>query len=318
MDGVTHFLFAPKGTRSLDDPVDFEMMEELSYHDSLKGDSICFSPSVLRNILTNNQEHWLQYYTPRLSAFLNKFNIRCARPSPLSNDYVLNSAAQPHPSDFSVISKLQSKASELEEFTAPAECMDHLAAGIDTTGDGICFLMYQLSLPESRSIQQRLHEELLSNQSTPFDQLPYLDAVIKEGLRLFPPIPMSFPRYVPQGGKILEKHFIPSHTIVSCQPWTLHKNAVAFPSPETFRPERWLEEKGKSERERMFFAFSQGSRGCIGKNLAMAEMKILLREVYSKCRTCVSGDMKGDMTLSDQIISSRPAGQTCLLAFERI
>lgn len=117
---------------------------------------------------------------------------------------------------------------------------------------------------------------------------------------------------------MLEKHFIPEHTIVSCQPWTLHRNAVAFPSPETFRPERWLEEKGKSERERMFFSFSQGSRGCIGKNLAMAEMKILLREVYSKCRTGVSGDMRGDMTLSDQIISSRPAGQTCLLAFERI
>lgn len=44
MDGVTHFLFAPKGTRSLDDPTDFEMMEELSYHDSLKGGLICFHP----------------------------------------------------------------------------------------------------------------------------------------------------------------------------------------------------------------------------------------------------------------------------------
>lgn len=53
-------------------------------------------------------------------------------------------------------------------------------------------------------------------------------------------------------------------------------------------------------------------------SLAMAEMKLLMKEVYSKCRTTVSKDMKGDMSLSDQIISSRPSGQTCLLAFERI
>jgi len=53
-------------------------------------------------------------------------------------------------------------------------------------------------------------------------------------------------------------------------------------------------------------------------SLAMAEMKLLLREVYSKCRTTISKDMSGDMTLADQIISSRPKGQTCLLAFESI
>lgn len=50
----------------------------------------------------------------------------------------------------------------------------------------------------------------------------------------------------------------------------------------------------------------------------MAEMKLLLMEVYSQCKTTVSKNMKGDMSLSDQIISSRPSGQTCLLAFERL
>lgn len=196
--------------------------------------------------------------------------------------------------------------------------MDHLAAGIDTTGDGLCFLMHALSLPESEHVQAKLHAELTQNPETPFDQLPFLDAVIREGLRCFPPIPMSFPRYVPPGGRTLDGFFVPEHTIVSCQPWTLHKNPDVFPSPQVFNPERWLEEKGKLERERLFFAFSQGSRGCIGKNLALAEMKILLKEVYSKCRTVVSGDMSADMGLADQIISSRPRGQMCLLTFERV
>ena len=53
-------------------------------------------------------------------------------------------------------------------------------------------------------------------------------------------------------------------------------------------------------------------------SLALAEMKILLREVYSHCDTTISEQMDGDMEISDQIISSRPRGQTCKLVFERI
>ena len=53
-------------------------------------------------------------------------------------------------------------------------------------------------------------------------------------------------------------------------------------------------------------------------SLAMAEMKILLREVYSQCSTRVSDRMYGSMELDDQIISSRPKDQTCLLVFEKV
>lgn len=178
---------------------------------------------------------------------------------------MLNTSKRSGAAEYSLITKLQSKASELEELSAPAECMDHLAAGIDTTGDGLCFLMHQLSTPGSQEIQARLHKELFENPDVPFDQLPYLDAVVKEGLRCFPPIPMSFPRYVPTGGKTLDGYFIPEHTIVSCQPYTLHKDEKVFSEPLVFKPERWLNAEGEVERNRMFFAFSQGSRGCIGK-----------------------------------------------------
>jgi hypothetical protein len=217
--------------------------------------------------------------------------------------------------------------------------MDHLAAGIDTTGDALCFLMHTLSLPIYLPTQTRLQHELMSNISTPFDQLPYLDAVVKEGLRCFPPIPMSFPRYVPTGGRSIDGFWVPEGTIVSCQPYTLHKDEAIFPRALEFVPERWLERKGTKEREDIFFAFSKGSRGCLGKkyvlnykclqyitkiltfwdcSLAVAEMKILLKEVYSQCSTRISEDMDGDMEMADQIISSRPKGQVCKLVFERI
>jgi cytochrome P450 len=195
--------------------------------------------------------------------------------------------------------------------------MDHLAAGIDTTGDGLCFLMHELSLPHNMHIQQKLREEINSSEGKSFDQLPYLDAVVKEGLRVFPPIPMSFPRYTPDSGTTLDGYYIPGRVIVSCQPWTLHKDPHVFPSPELFNPQRWLEEEGELERNRMFFAFSQGARGCIGKHLALAEMKILLREVCGTYQTKL-GKEKADMRLDDQIISSRPKGQKCRLAFEKV
>ena len=183
----------------------------------------------------------------------------------LTNTYVLDTCKKLNPSPFTLVARLQSKAADLPALTVQAECMDHLVAGIDTTGDALCFLMHELSLPRSRHVQIQLQAELMQNPDTPFDQLPYLDAVVKEGLRCFPPIPMSFPRYVPVGGKTISGFTVPERTIVSAQPYTLHKNEVVFPKPLDFVPERWLSEKGASEREEMYFAFSKGSRGCLGK-----------------------------------------------------
>jgi hypothetical protein len=53
-------------------------------------------------------------------------------------------------------------------------------------------------------------------------------------------------------------------------------------------------------------------------SLALVEMKTLLREVYSRFETTVAPDMTGSMELDDQIISSRPKGQTCKLVFSPI
>lgn len=183
----------------------------------------------------------------------------------LANQYVLETSKKAFPAPFTLIARLQSKAADLPELAIPAECMDHLAAGIDTTGDGLCFLMHELSLPRSQYAQKRLQQELFDNPDIPFDQLPYLDAIVREGLRCFPPIPMSFPRYAPAEGRTISCFWVPGGTIVSAQPYTLHRNEIVFPRPLEFVPERWLSEEGASEREEMYFAFSKGSRGCLGR-----------------------------------------------------
>ncbi|KAL4972468.1 cytochrome P450 [Aspergillus desertorum] len=298
LDCVTSFMFSPGGLRSLDLKKDFEIMEELTYHQSL-------------------QKNLLHYYLPSLAAHFPSCLI--PRRSPKTNEYVLRISAQQRPSQHSLVAKLARKGSPLNHAQVAAECKDHMAAGIDTTGDGLCFLMWELSQPHNIRFQERLYKELrAAGPNTPLDNLPYLDAVVKEALRCAPPIPMSLPRYVPAGGRSIDGHFVPEKTIVSCQPYTVHRlDESVFPEPDQFNPNRWMDEKGAAERNRLFFAFSTGARGCTGRNLAMVEMKALLREVYSQFRTTVAEDMRGCMDIDDQIISSRPLGQTCKLRFSK-
>ncbi|KIW02724.1 uncharacterized protein PV09_06158 [Verruconis gallopava] len=302
LDGASHFLFNPGGTDSLNNPDDFKLMQELTYHDSIRARLVA-------------------YYWPAIDKLAVLFNHKII---PLSRNYCLDRTNADSPAETSLISKLHSKSSSISRIEMAAECMDHLAAGIDTTGDGLCFLMYELSLPRSQHIQSRLRDELLANPNAKLNDLPYLEAVIKEGLRLFPPIPMSHPRYVPgPSSRKICGYNVPAGTIVSCQPYSLHLLnestwGVGEFDPAKFVPERWLDAERALEMNRLFLSFGAGGRGCIGRNLALIEMKTLLREVYTRFVTKVASEMEGDMSISDQIIASRPKDQTCLLNFEPI
>jgi cytochrome P450 len=193
-------------------------------------------------------------------------NLFDARNSPLANGYVLSTCKKPDAAKSSLLYKLQSSKDHFSERAIAAECMDHMAAGIDTTGDALCFIMYQLSLPESHHLQEILFQELSKSPEKVLDDLEYLDAVVKEGLRCFTPIPMSQPRYVPAGGRTIDGYFVPGGTIVSCQAYSVHRlNEDVFPNGEVFSPERWLDKDKTQEMNRLFFAFGAGARGCTGR-----------------------------------------------------
>lgn len=188
------------------------------------------------------------------------------RETPLADDYVLETSQLSGTASFTLMSRFDEKTGDLDYIDKAAECLDHMAAGIDTTGDGLCFLLWELSQPRSLGIQRKLAEELRANPETPFDKLPFLDAVVCEGLRCFPPIPMSLPRYVPQGGRSIDGFWLPEKTVVSCQAYSVHRlNSEIFPDGDVFNPERWLELEGDADRRRIQFAFSNGGRGCVGK-----------------------------------------------------
>ncbi|KFY86813.1 hypothetical protein V500_07382 [Pseudogymnoascus sp. VKM F-4518 (FW-2643)] len=115
-------------------------------------------------------------------------------------------------------------------------------------------------------------------------QLPYLDAVIKEAFRVHPAAGLPLERVVPAGGATIAGNFVPGGTIVGCSAWVLHGNSNIFGSDAAlFRPERWLEsndggssKSGEAERIKemnaAMFHFGSGSRTCIGRNISLLEI----------------------------------------------
>ena len=157
------------------------------------------------------------------------------------------------------------------------ECDDHLSASHIGLGILLSYTMYELS--RAPDWQLALREELLtlakpSDQSSAQRQanLPVLDAVVTETMRTRAPCPGPFPRIVPDSGcRLVGKFDIPGGTVVSSSAWALHFNPIPFPSPEEWRPERWLEadENTLAEMRKWIWTFGSGARVCIGTHFSM-------------------------------------------------
>lgn len=124
--------------------------------------------------------------------------------------------------------------------------------------------------------------------------LPYLDAVIRESMRMNPGIAMVFERVAPPGGYTLpDGRYIPARTKVGINPAVTGRDCGVFGEDvDVFRPERWLKQddglEGEEEyqgrhrrmRDTCDFVFGAGARVCMGRHLAMLEMKKLIATLY--------------------------------------
>lgn len=106
-------------------------------------------------------------------------------------------------------------------------------------------------------------------------------AGIQEALRLFPPVPVGVPRVVPEPGKTIMGRYVAGGTRVSVHHYATYHSAANFNDPEDFVPERWLGEieKYADDRREACQAFAYGPRDCIGRNMGMHEMRLILAKV---------------------------------------
>lgn len=183
-------------------------------------------------------------------------------------------------------------------------------AGSETTATTLCGAVnYLMAHPEKLATLTSEIRSSFDNAEqitlAALQDLPYLNAVIQEALRLCPAIPWVLPRIVPPGGDTVCATWLPGgvstfphpplraansftlmQTPVSIQAWALNRDPKYFHDPTSFVPERWLHEASIDpdspyyhDQRQAIEPFSTGPRSCMGQHLAWAEMRLILSKV---------------------------------------
>ncbi|KAF4452141.1 cytochrome P450 oxidoreductase [Fusarium austroafricanum] len=189
---------------------------------------------------------------------------------------------------------LQSEFEEKEKNTVrlAEEAVAVVNAGTETTSWTLAVITYfLLSQPETL---KKLRDELSQAVEDPchlpswteLEHLPYLGAVINEGLRLGYGVSSRSARVPTTEDLVYRGEFnkkpmtlvIPRGYAIGMSAAIAHHDEANFPDSYSFIPERWLNEDNKPRKdlERSMIAFSKGSRGCLGKNLALCELHLSL------------------------------------------
>ncbi|KAM3939828.1 cytochrome P450 4V2-like [Leptodactylus fuscus] len=177
--------------------------------------------------------------------------------------------------------------------------------GHDTTAAALNWSVFLLgSYPE---IQEKVHKELdetfgQSDRPVAMDdmkKLRYLEAVIKESLRLYPSVPF-FARTTTEDCTI-RGYTIPKGVDAMIMPFALHRDPEYFPEPEEFRPERFLPENASGRNPYAYIPFSAGLRNCIGQRFALMELKVVLSAILRKF-TVKSSQNRKDLILLGELI----------------
>ncbi|RLU15467.1 hypothetical protein DMN91_012461 [Ooceraea biroi] len=167
-------------------------------------------------------------------------------------------------------------------------------AGFDSSSTVMSFATYELGVnPDvQEKLQNEIDEVLEDTNGQPsyekINGMTYLNAVISEALRMYPPQPMT--------DRLCTKDFELPATLPNAKPYlvkkgemvwfpfyALHYNPEYFPEPDKFKPERFLDDNKDQCNLNAYYPFGLGPRMCIGNRFAQLEMKVLLFHLLARC-----------------------------------
>ncbi|KAH8290939.1 hypothetical protein KR054_007326 [Drosophila jambulina] len=174
-----------------------------------------------------------------------------------------------------------------------AQCLLFFAAGFETVATCLSFTFHELlSNPEA---QQKLYEEIVAVEENldgkPLDYdtlmgMKYLDCVVSESLRLWPPAFLldrmcaaDFDLKDEEGEVVLKLN---KDELVHIPVAAIHRDPDNFPEPEVFRPERFDEEHKHEIKQFTYLPFGVGPRSCIGNRMALMEVKSVIYQLLRK------------------------------------
>jgi len=159
-------------------------------------------------------------------------------------------------------------------------------AGHETTSHALTWTWYLLA--KSPAAERALHDELdrvLEGRLPTYDdlpRLPYTEQVVKESMRLFPPVYLIARRAAEEVE--IGEYTVPAGSELVLWVYMTHHDARWFPEPEVFRPERFAGDAEAKLPKNAYVPFGAGPRTCIGKSFAMIEARLLLATIAQRFR----------------------------------
>lgn len=174
-----------------------------------------------------------------------------------------------------------------------SEVLLQIIAGSDTTATALrATLLYIITTPR---IIGKLRAEMdaaedvgaLSNPITNAEakELPYLQACIREGLRIHPPFTGLIMKRVPPAGDTINGQYVPGGTSIGHSTWGMERNEIFGKDAEVFRPERWIDADPETEAQMdrtVELIFGYGRWGCLGKSVAYVELNKFFVELLRR------------------------------------
>lgn len=185
--------------------------------------------------------------------------------------------------------------------------------GHDTTAAGSSFVLCLLGIHQD--IQERVFAEQKqifgdSSRDVTFAdtmEMKYLERVIMESLRLYPPVPI-IARKINEDVQLVSQNLVlPAGATVVIGTFKIHRRPDIYPNPDTFDPDNFLPENTQNRHYYSFIPFSAGPRSCVGRKYAMLKLKVLLSTILRTYRI-KSSLTEYDFKLQADIILKRTDG----------
>jgi cytochrome P450 len=197
------------------------------------------------------------------------------------------------------------------------ELMTIFLAGHETTGTGLSWMLYAMSKhPHVREQLEAEVDAVLGGRTPGLDDLarmPYSRMVVQEALRMYPPI-WLYPRDAMADDEVGGFH-IPQGSSVFLTPYVTHRHPAFWDNPEAFDPERFTSEQVASRPRFAYFPFGGGQRQCIGNNMALLQMQLLLVMMAQRFRLQV---VSGHPVEYAFLVSLRPVHGILMKARSRV
>lgn len=164
------------------------------------------------------------------------------------------------------------------------EVMTLLLAGHETTALALTFTFFLLAQngDVERKLVAELDRELGGDRPTMMDlgDLAYLERVVKESMRLYPPVP-GIVREPVEDDRVGD-YRIPAGVTVSMSQHVVHRDPRWYDDPMAFRPERWTDQFKQDLPRLAYFPFAAGPRRCIGDRFALLEARLVLATILQE------------------------------------